>query len=201
MAAPPPPSPLASRPAGTYSVELGDAAPAGGYDQVETEVACFGRAQISVETTTYRLSTLALELSAQQEQERADYDELKGEGAWRQDCATLHRGDGPARTTVWPDLLTANTDEYHYRGEHVASGPIAGANLKSLLTAGVDPARASGWLRYPMPVVRALIAHVDEPDDITPAWEAGVREPKTIIEVATGRLPLSWAVAGAKPIA
>lgn len=110
-----------------------------------------------------------------------------------------HRGDGPSRVAFDATAGIENASEYHYRGRQVHTGETkrTGAQrIDAAIAAGADPANAVGWLAYDDQVAQLCASVVAEPGDLLQAWDAGVRDPQMLLDVATGVLPLSWATAG-----
>lgn len=107
-----------------------------------------------------------------------------------------HRGDDAAFIDD-----TEGRQTYYYRGQFVSQGFGVRGDLARIVEAGADPATAVGWLAYPPQIAQALArdaaAQGIDPFAIHQAWEAGVKDPGVLGEVMHGRLPLSWAVAGA----
>lgn len=121
----------------------------------------------------------------------------------------VHRGDGPSRT------IGGAPSAYHWRGVTLADdqnlhGPGVApllAAIEELSAAGADPNQVVGWAALGAPnhlrrwipdleQVRSWAGAGRELADIEAALDAGLEDPTVITAVATGSLPLSWALAG-----
>lgn len=110
-----------------------------------------------------------------------------------------HREDGPAY------LITETTARYFYDGQQITpQGSLPGkvhATFEAMVEAGDDPREAMGWLRVAATLdsLRAAMDLRRAGGDVgaaVGAIEAGITDAPTLGEVAAGRLPLSWAIAG-----
>lgn len=112
----------------------------------------------------------------------------------------VHRGDGPA--SIISRGPGPGWRVYAYRGISLTAD-AAGADKRcaTLTRWGADPATVVGWLAYEQDAgrgaTRALVRARVGPDDALSCASAGVKEAASIIAVSRGKLPLSWAAAGA----
>lgn len=107
----------------------------------------------------------------------------------------IHRGDGPA-------IVATGEPSYWYRGHALgaasdfAPGSRLQDRLDELAAAGAHPEHVVGWLAFPQELAVAVCSQVVEPWDLREAYEAGIVDPQMLVEVAAGRTPISWALAG-----
>lgn len=120
-----------------------------------------------------------------------------------------HRSDGPSQVGSGADLYLAFT----YRGRmlfpaepssgHVQRARQASEHYLACLAGGDTPTQAITWLRAASDIGARATAELreaaGEPDLLGPALDAGLGQGgdlELLTQVATGGLPLSWALAG-----
>lgn len=184
-AAPPPPS----APDAQQGWVPGTAHPTGGYDAVESYVqeTDSGPARYTEYTlhgVRHRTDGPAVIRAPRDEEATNALQE------WHQH-GVRHRGDGPA-------FVASSVSAYSYRGvrPEMHRRNERGDQLDHAIAHGARAENVVGWLCYPEHVVEALASEVDDPWDIREAWDAGVKDVPTLLAVARGELPASWATAG-----
>lgn len=119
--------------------------------------------------------------------------------AWREQ-GRLHRGDGPA---MWSTAL-ASIPLFYLRGQALAADTAGARALVRDFTldaaAGLPAREAMGWLALGSAIGREQAATVRAGGEnvaaALAALEGGVLDLGTLVEVAAGVLPASWAAAG-----
>lgn len=168
---------------------IGQIHPSGGYDTMRQN-----RSSVLGGQTTYTRDGITHREDGPAEVVTNANGSLRAQ-TWKQE-GLEHRGDGPATVFFANGVEDEALSAYYLRGVEVGWGEASTSAVQAALAAGADPATVVGWLAVDPDLHSPLIAAGVEPGEAARCIDVGVLDAPSIIEVAAGRLPISWAAAG-----